>query len=116
MLRFDWHHVVGRWGTLILVLFLAGVDLLLFRAVFISSKGLAGYRNKQEQVASLQRRVMDLRKETQHLYLQTQRFKEDPVYAERFLRMNLDLIRDNEILIQFTPPKPTAPGPAAPTR
>ncbi|MEJ5366136.1 MAG: septum formation initiator family protein [Desulfosoma sp.] len=116
MFRWDWHHVVGRWGTIVLVLFLAAVDLFLFRAVFLSPKGLAGYRNKREQVASLQQRVMALREETQHLYLQTQRFKEDPVYAERFLRMNLDLIRDNEILIQFTPPKASAPGPTGPTK
>jgi len=99
-----------------LVLFLAAVDLFLFRAVFLSPKGLAGYRNKRQQVASLQQRVMDLRQETQQLYLQTQRFKEDPVYAERFLRMNLDLIRDNEILIQFTPPKASTSGTAAPTK
>ena len=116
MFRWDWHQVVGRWGTLVLVLFLAAVDLFLFRAVFLSPKGLAGYRNKRQQVASLQQRVMDLRQETQQLYLQTQRFKEDPVYAERFLRMNLDLIRDNEILIQFTPPKASTSGTAAPTK
>lgn len=116
MFRFDWHHVVGRWGALILVLFLAAVDLFLFRAVFISPKGLAGYRNKRDQVASLQQRVIDLRKETQQLYLQTQRFKEDPVYAQRFLRLNLDLIRDNEILIQFTPPKSPASSHAIPTQ
>lgn len=116
MFRLDWHHIVGRWGALILVLFLVAVDLFLFRAVFISPKGLAGYRNKRDQVASLQQRVIDLRKETQQLYLQTQRFKEDPVYAERFLRLNLDLVRDNEILIQFSPAKSSASNPAAPNK
>lgn len=108
--------MIGRWGALILVSLFAAVDLLLFHAVFLSPKGLQGFQNKRRQVASLQQRVTDVRKETQQLYLQTQRFKEDPIYAERFLRLNLDLIRDNEILIQFTPAQVRPPAPSPPRK
>ncbi len=102
-MRWDWHELVGRWGTIALVVFLAAIDLLLFRAVFLSSKGLQGYQNKRRQVAVLEEKVTQLRKEVQKLYLQTQKFKEDTLYAERFLRQNLDLIRDDEIVVRFTP-------------
>ncbi|MEJ5349607.1 MAG: septum formation initiator family protein [Desulfosoma sp.] len=104
-MKWDWHELIGRWGTIALVVFLAAMDLLLFRAVFFSSKGLQGYQNKRRQVAVLEEKVTQLRKEVQKLYLQTQKFKEDPLYAERYLRQNLDLIREDEIVVRFTPPQ-----------
>lgn len=114
--RWDWHDVVGRWGTIVLVMFLAAIDLLLFRAVFLSPKGLQGYHNKRRQVVAMQEQLTALRQETQQLFLKTQRFKEDPVYAERFLRQNLDLIRDEEILIRFLPNAREAAAPVTATK
>ncbi|MGQ9749571.1 septum formation initiator family protein [Desulfosoma sp.] len=114
--QWDWHEVVGRWGMIVLVVFLAAIDLLLFRAVFLSPKGVQGYHNKRRQVVAMQEQLTALRKETQQLFLKTQRFKEDPVYAERFLRQNLDLIRDDEILIQFLPNAKEASVPAKSTK
>ncbi|ROQ90990.1 septum formation initiator family protein [Desulfosoma caldarium] len=114
--RWDWHDAVGRWGTIVLVAFLAALDLWLFRTVFLSPKGLKGYQVKRRQVVEMQEQLTALRKETQQLYLKTQRFKEDPHYAERFLRQNLDLIRDGEILIRFLPKAQKTSAPDKATR
>jgi cell division protein FtsB len=82
--------------------------LLVFAVVavplrILSEEGLPRYRKLQTQLARLQRDNASLTRSIEHLSRDVSALRSDPAAVERIARDELGLIRQGEVVFQFTP-------------
>jgi len=90
-------------GAPLVVALLAVLNLVLLQAVFLSPRGLAGLRNKREQVRQLEEKTRQLQARCRELYREVDRLRHDREYQERVVREELGWVAPDEILVRFIP-------------
>ncbi|SMC26558.1 Septum formation initiator [Desulfacinum hydrothermale DSM 13146] len=99
-------HTVRKYlGAPLVVVLLAVVNLVLLQAVFFSPKGVAGLRNKREQVRKLRTETRQLQARCRQLYREVNRLAHERPYQERVVRQELGWVGPDEILVRFLPPE-----------
>ena len=100
-----WSWLVGEWrrlGTAAAVLFIAG---LLLHATF-GANGMVVYRQKREEMQTLQSEVDRLQKANSQYADRIKQLKSDPAAIEKEAREQLHYTRKGEVI--FVAPEPSA--------
>jgi cell division protein FtsB len=85
----------------LLVIVLLVLNLLLIHRLFLSGQGAEALRKQTEQVAEMEKRILELREENQRLFNRIQGFKGNVRAQEKLVREQLGWARDNELMIEF---------------
>jgi len=104
-----WSWLVLEWrrlGTAVAILLIAGV---LLHAMF-GANGMVIYRQKHDELRSLQSEVERLQKENSHYVDQIKSLKSDPAAIEKEAREQLHYTRRGEV-VYVTPDPPPKPPP-----
>ena len=93
---------VKRLGLTISCLFLfAGTAILLI----LNPRGLFQWRELQREYLELMRKNQALDQDNRLLYQEITRLRNDPKVIEHLAREELGLVREDELIIYFTPPE-----------
>lgn len=87
-----------------LCVILVVLNLLMFYAIFLSDRGLPGYRQQNRQVEELTAKVQALRLQNKRSFNRIQALKNDPKTLEKIVRQELGWARENELIFEFVPP------------
>ena len=104
--------IKGVYVLQALALLLLALNCVLIYAIMFSSKGVLGYRQQCQQVEELDAKVMKLREENHKLFRKIQGFKSDARAQERLIREKLGWVREDELVIEFVPPRDKPAPPA----
>ena len=78
--------------------------LLLFAALTVYGwQGVVRLRQMREQLLSLERENVTLRRETERLAQTIDRLRNDPAYLERIAREERGMVRPGETILKFPP-------------
>jgi hypothetical protein len=87
-----------------LVLFLLVLNLCLLSAIFVSPRGVRGYRAQQAEVLRLAALTQRLAQDNQRLVSRIRHLKNDQVAQERMVKQELGWVHENEIIVEFATP------------
>lgn len=85
------------------VVLLTVLNLVLVYAVFISPRGIQGFRRLQHQVDTLEKANRELRRKNAELFGKVRKMKTDPEFQERRIREQLGWAGEGEIVVEFPP-------------
>jgi cell division protein FtsB len=72
----------------------------------LEPQGLPRLRGLERELHEVRSDNADLRNEIARLRAEVQRLREDPTAVERIARGELGMVRRNEVVFQFTRPRP----------
>lgn len=87
-----------------LVLFLLVLNLCLVSAIFVSPRGVRGYRAQQAEVLRLAALTKRLAQDNQRLVSRIRHLKSDQVAQERMVKQELGWVHEDEIIVEFATP------------
>jgi cell division protein FtsB len=93
----------GIYGIQLLAGILLTLNLTLLFGIFISSKGVIGYRQQSQMVADLETKIQKLKADNQRAFDRLQDLKKSPDVQERMVRRQLGWAREGELVIDFLP-------------
>lgn len=89
------------WNRLLLGLIIL-LNLLFLYRILLSDQGLFGYLEMRKRYGEMERRIEELQSKTQTLSQDIRLLQEDSGYIEKMIREQMNLVKDNEILYDFS--------------
>lgn len=89
------------WNRLLLGLIIL-LNLLFLYRIMLSEQGIFGYLELRKHNAQMQRRIEELQKKTVHLSNEIRLLQSDSDYIEKMIREQMNLVRDGEVLYDFS--------------
>ncbi len=98
------------WNRLLLGLIILLNVLFLYR-ILLSDQGIFGYLELRRRNTEMQERIEELQKKTVHLSNEIRLLQSDSGYIEKMIREQMNLVKENEVLYDFSDvPDHDAPG------
>jgi cell division protein FtsB len=87
-----------------LVALMGVLNVLLLYAIFVSPRGVHGYRMQQAEVRRLATTAKRLAQDNQRLVNRIRHLKADPGAQERLVKQVLGWVHEDEVIIEFATP------------
>jgi len=89
------------WNRLLLGLIILLNVLFLYR-ILLSDQGIFGYLELRRRNTEMQERIEELQKKTVHLSNEIRLLQSDSGYIEKMIREQMNLVKENEVLYDFS--------------
>ncbi len=100
------------WNRLLLGL-IAVLNILFLYRILLSDQGIFGYLDLRKRNHALEQRIDELHTKTMQLSEEIRLLQSDSGFIEKMIREQLNFVKENEVLYDFSGVTPSAPSPGA---